>query len=155
MKKTMINIHNTRLCVALLSPYFGYPQPNLFFLFFSFLFFLFSLLFQLQQKKSMVASFSSLLPPPAPNEKCYKHTTRANDFFERHLYNDAIIEYTKVLQMSTGEDEFLALIYSNRSASYIKINEFAKAYKDAIKVIELAPLWSKVRFLFVYRKYAS
>jgi tetratricopeptide (TPR) repeat protein len=99
----------------------------------------------------MVASFS-LLPPPAPNEKAYKHTTRGNDYFERHLYNDAILEYTKVLQMSKGGEEdreFIALIYSNRSASYIKINEFAKAYKDAIKVIELAPLWSKVNFLLL------
>lgn len=87
----------------------------------------------------------SLLPPAAPNDKSFKTATRANDLFERHLYTDAITEYTKVLQMSRGEAEYLALIYSNRSASYLKLNQYQQAHNDAIEAIDLAPHWSKVR----------
>ncbi len=85
-----------------------------------------------------------ILPPQAPSEKSYKRTTRANELYERHQYYDAVMEYTKILQTSKGEDEYMALIYSNRSASYLKLNEYEKARKDAIRAIELAPLWSKV-----------
>lgn len=86
-----------------------------------------------------------VLPPPAPSEKSYKKVTRANELFERHQYYDAVVEYSKILQTSKGSSEYLALIYSNRSASYLKLNEYERARQDAIKTIELAPLWSKVR----------
>jgi tetratricopeptide (TPR) repeat protein len=95
----------------------------------------------------MVSSSSCSLPP-APNEKSYKIVTRANDLFERHLYSDAILDYTKVLQLSKdlGQEDnaYLALVYSNRSASYLKINETEKSRLDAIKAIELARHWPKV-----------
>lgn len=87
----------------------------------------------------------SVLPPQAPSEKSYKKVTRANELFERHLYYDAVVEYTKILQTPKGSSEYVALIYSNRSACYLKLNEYERARKDAIKTIELAPLWSKVR----------
>lgn len=90
----------------------------------------------------------SLLPAAvAPNEKSYKATSRANDLFERHLYTDAMTEYTKVLQMSTAEPDYLALIYANRSATYLKLNQYQQAYTDAVQVIDLAPHWSKVNRL--------
>lgn len=83
------------------------------------------------------------LSPPAPNDKSYKVTTRANDLFERHLYTDAITEYTKVLQIR-GEADYLALVHANRSATYLKLHQYEQAYTDALQVIDLAPNWSKV-----------
>lgn len=86
--------------------------------------------------------------PPAPNEKSYKVAIRANELFERGQYNEAIIDYTKILHLSKGcnekDQEFLALIYSNRSASYIKIKEYEKARLDAVHAIDFAGTWPKV-----------
>ncbi|KAI8092335.1 beta-lactamase-like protein [Gilbertella persicaria] len=89
--------------------------------------------------------------PAAPNEKLYKATTRANDLFERHLYAEAIVEYTKVLQeVGRGVDnnEYLALIVSNRSASYLKIYEYEKARQDALRATQFAPHWPKAYFRY-------
>lgn len=87
----------------------------------------------------------SLSSPAAPNEKSFKLVTRANDLFERHLYSDAVTEYTKVLDMSRGDADYLALIYCNRSASYLKLNQYQQSQKDSEEAIELAPHWPKVR----------
>ncbi|KAI8351166.1 beta-lactamase-like protein [Blakeslea trispora] len=86
--------------------------------------------------------------PAAPSEKLYKATRRANDLFERHQYTEAIVEYTKILQASNelNEDdctEYLALILSNRSASYLKTFDYESAALDALKATELAPKWAK------------
>ncbi|KAI9273519.1 beta-lactamase-like protein [Helicostylum pulchrum] len=90
----------------------------------------------------------SVLPPPAPTDKSFKITNRANELFVRHLYNDAISEYTKVLQLSKEDDEFIALIYCNRSASYLRLNQYEQAQKDASRAMELAPVWSKGYFRY-------
>lgn len=84
----------------------------------------------------------------APTEKFYKLTIKANDFFERHQYNEAILEYTRIIQMSKEviheNKDYLALIYSNRSASYFKLNQYEKAKQDALQAISLASNWPKV-----------
>ncbi|KAI7901673.1 beta-lactamase-like protein [Cokeromyces recurvatus] len=101
----------------------------------------------------MVAHSFILSLPPAPSEKSYKLAIRANDFFERELFDDAIIEYTKILRLSEDsyqddDKEYFALIYSNRSACYIKTGEYERAKQDAIKVINLTHLWSKGYFRY-------
>ncbi|KAI7888257.1 beta-lactamase-like protein [Mucor mucedo] len=92
---------------------------------------------------SLIQTETVIAAAAAPNEKSYKATSRANDLFERHLYTDAMTEYTKVLQTSTAEPDYLALIYANRSATYLKLNQYQQAYTDAVQVIDLAPHWSK------------
>ena len=37
------------------------------------------------------------------------------------------------------------VLYSNRSAAYVKVQEYQKALQDARKAKELNPQWSKVR----------
>lgn len=114
----------------------------------SILFYLFKYLFvALSSFRYNMVSSGSFSLVPAPSEKSYKIITRANDFFERHLYSDAILDYTKVLQLpdlSQCHGEYLALVYSNRSASYLKIEENEKARQDAVKAIHMAPHWPKV-----------
>lgn len=104
----------------------------------------------------MVTSLAFL--PTAPTEKLYKLTIKANDYFERHQFNEAILEYTRIIQMSKDliheNKDYLALIYSNRSASYLKHDQYEKAKQDAIHTISLASNWSKVSkhvlFFFSY-----
>lgn len=87
-------------------------------------------------------------PPPAPNDKCYKLTCRANEWFERHQYHEAITEYTKVIQQLTLTDAtqqpFAALVYCNRSASYLHMRQYHAARDDAGRAIELRSSWAKV-----------
>ena len=40
-----------------------------------------------------------------------------------------------------------AVLYSNRSAAYLKAKSYLKALWDAEKAIELKPDWSKVNFV--------
>ncbi|KAI8139832.1 beta-lactamase-like protein [Fennellomyces sp. T-0311] len=88
--------------------------------------------------------------PPAPNDKCYKLTCRANDLYERHLYTEAITEYTKAIQTSAQEssNEFLALLYSNRSACHWQLRQYGNAKDDASRVIELWTSWAKGYFRY-------
>ncbi|CDH54900.1 zn-dependent glyoxylase [Lichtheimia corymbifera JMRC:FSU:9682] len=86
-------------------------------------------------------------PPPAPNDKCYKLTCRANEWFERHQYHEAITEYTKVIQQLTltdaNQQAFGALVYCNRSASYLHMRQYHAARDDAGRAIELRSSWGK------------
>lgn len=92
--------------------------------------------------------FLYMVAPCAPNEKCYKLTTRANDLFERHLYAEALIEYTKALKCATEtgscDDDYLALIYANRSATCLQVGDCQQAKEDAARAIALAKRWGKV-----------
>lgn len=40
------------------------------------------------------------------------------------------------------------ILYSNRSAAYVKLEQYDKALADAVKAKELDPTWPKVGFLF-------
>ncbi|KAG1145184.1 hypothetical protein G6F37_006804 [Rhizopus arrhizus] len=93
-----------------------------------------------------------MVAPCAPNEKCYKLTTRANDLFERHLYAEALIEYTKALKCATEtgscDDDYLALIYANRSATCLQVGDCQQAKEDAARAIALAKRWGKGYFRY-------
>lgn len=95
-----------------------------------------------------------MVSPSAPNDKCYKLTLRANELFERNLFSEAIIEYTKALKSATEvcDDDYLALIYSNRSASFLQTNDLEKAKEDASRAVTLAKHWAKVRIILKKKK---
>jgi tetratricopeptide (TPR) repeat protein len=84
--------------------------------------------------------------PEAPNDKVYKYTCRANDYFERQLYTEAIQDYTRAITAlaETDDTHFAALLHSNRSASHYKLKNWEYAEKDARETIELEPTWAKV-----------
>lgn len=42
------------------------------------------------------------------------------------------------------------ILYSNRSAAYIKLEKFDKALSDAVKAKELDPTWPKVRAVTIF-----
>jgi tetratricopeptide (TPR) repeat protein len=84
--------------------------------------------------------------PEAPNDKVYKYTCRANDYFERQLYVDAIQDYTRAISAIVQADDhhYSALLHSNRSAAHFKLKNWEYAEKDAIETIKLEPEWAKV-----------
>lgn len=42
------------------------------------------------------------------------------------------------------------ILYSNRSAAYIKLEQFDRALQDALKAKELDPTWPKVSIIVMY-----
>lgn len=84
--------------------------------------------------------------PEAPNDKVYKYTCRANDYFERQLYAEAVQDYSRAITAIAESDDthFAALLHSNRSASYYKLKNWDHADRDARETIRLEPTWAKV-----------
>lgn len=54
-------------------------------------------------------------------------------------YSEAIDIYTKAIQL----DDKNHVLYSNRSAAYVKAGKYEEALQDANKTIELNPTWAK------------
>ncbi|KAJ2963767.1 hypothetical protein NQZ79_g1327 [Umbelopsis isabellina] len=86
--------------------------------------------------------------PEAPNDKVYKYTCRANDYFERQLYVDAIQDYTRAISaiVQADDDHYCALLHSNRSAAHYRLKNWEYAENDAIETIKLEPEWAKGYF---------
>ena len=55
-------------------------------------------------------------------------------------FETAVNLYTEAIAL----DRKNHILYSNRSAAYIKMGKFAKAHQDAVKAKELNPEWPKV-----------
>lgn len=57
-------------------------------------------------------------------------------------YDEAIKQFTSAISVANNS-EFLKTIYSNRSAAYMKINQYQSALLDANKCIEIDCNWAK------------
>ena len=66
-------------------------------------------------------------------EKAEELRKRGNELFEKGDFPGAVREYTEGLK----RDPNSKAIYSNRSAAYIKLMEFAYAMKDAEKCLQI------------------
>ena len=73
-----------------------------------------------------------------------------NDLFRSNKYQDAIIEYSKALEICPGKEDKNTL-YRNRAACFLKLDKFQEAYNDVDIVVEQYP--SDVKALF--RRYTS
>ena len=60
-------------------------------------------------------------------------------------YAKAIVEWTTAISLAqaSSDPEFLKLLYSNRSAAYLKLDQNAFALSDAEQCIRLDPTWTK------------
>lgn len=56
---------------------------------------------------------------------------------------EACEHFTNAISLASGDSEMLKVLYSNRSASYLKIGRSSEALADANKCIELDAQWSK------------
>ncbi|KAB1255755.1 Tetratricopeptide repeat protein 28 [Camelus dromedarius] len=61
-------------------------------------------------------------------------------------FHTAIVLYNEALAV----DPQNCILYSNRSAAYMKIQQYDKALDDAIKARLLNPKWPKVEILFTF-----
>jgi len=73
-----------------------------------------------------------------------------NTFFRSGDYLKAAATYTKAIKAAADHgienDAKLAPIYSNRSASFLKLSKVTQALTDAEKCVELKPDWDKAHF---------
>eukprot|EP00667_Euglena_gracilis_P009600 EG_transcript_9755 len=65
-----------------------------------------------------------------------------NAAYHRGDYLAAIVQFTKGLELGPGP-ELEHMLYSNRSACYCLIGDFARAVSDAERVIHMKPDWPK------------
>lgn len=68
-----------------------------------------------------------------------------NDLFRSSKYQDAIVEYSKALEICPGKEDINTL-YRNRAACFLKLDKFQEAYNDVNIVVEQHP--SDVKALF-------
>lgn len=64
---------------------------------------------------------------------------QANQYFKDGEYEQAIELYTELLENNQDEP----ILLSNRSASYIKLEQYDLALEDAVKSTKLKPEWGK------------
>lgn len=65
---------------------------------------------------------------------------KGNDFFKNKNFQDALNQYTKGINSDFSEKY---KIYSNRSATYLKLDNIKKATLDAVECCLLNPKWDK------------
>ena len=68
---------------------------------------------------------------------------KANDFFKQKKYEEAIEEYTKVLEFDPNNKKFNSLIYANRALCYQKLNKNVEALRDSNQCIKLNPFYAR------------
>lgn len=67
---------------------------------------------------------------------------RGNDAYQAGEYTRAVELYTEGI----GEEPTNAALFSNRSAAFLKLEDYTKAKLDAEMCIELDSKWSKVSY---------
>lgn len=65
----------------------------------------------------------------------YEHLKKGDDYSENGKWNEAIIEYTKAIELAPS----LIEAYNNRATAYIEKGEYDKAIDDCTKAIEIDP----------------
>ncbi len=71
------------------------------------------------------------------------HKTAADRFYQSQNFNKAIEEYTHAIESENDDIPLLATLYSNRSATYLKLGQAQKAIDDAKSCTQIRPTWVK------------
>ena len=83
---------------------------------------------------------------PAASKALFVEKVRlSNQACQNGHYAKAVSLYSDALQL----DPTNHILYSNRSAAYVKMGQFAQALQDATKARELNPNWPKVNIISV------
>lgn len=80
------------------------------------------------------------------NAKFMQKVQESSEAIESGDFIKAIRLYTEALALDPQNH----VLFSNRSAAFIKTKEYQKALQDARKAKEINPQWSKVRGLLYY-----
>ena len=68
---------------------------------------------------------------------------KANDIFKQKKYEEAIEEYTKILEFDPSNKKFKSLILANRALCYQKLNKNVEALRDSNQSIKLNPFYAR------------
>ena len=68
---------------------------------------------------------------------------KANELFKQKKYEEAIEEYTKVLEFDPQNKKFNSLILANRALCYQKLNKNTEALRDSNQSIKLNPYYAR------------
>lgn len=67
----------------------------------------------------------------------------ANSIFKQGKYEEAIVEYTKLLEYDPSNKKFNSVIYANRALCYQKLKKNTEALADGNKCISLNPNYAR------------
>ena len=68
---------------------------------------------------------------------------KANELFKQKKYEEAIEEYTKILEFDPQNKKFNSLILANRALCYQKLNKNTEALRDSNQSIKLNPYYAR------------
>ena len=68
---------------------------------------------------------------------------KANELFKQKKYEEAIEEYTKVLEFDPANKKFNSLILANRALCYQKLNKHKEALRDSNLSVKLNPYYAR------------
>jgi len=80
---------------------------------------------------------------PCSGERPMPWKLLGDEAFRRGDYYTSLSAYTKCLDELSMGDEITATIYSNRAASFAKLNEYAESRRDAKQATDLRPTWDR------------
>lgn len=83
---------------------------------------------------SMTDPSQAPLPPPAASAKLL-----GSSAFSAGSFSQALQHYDAALEIAPDA----AVLYSNRSVTYLKLERLEDALKDALRASELAPAWAR------------
>ena len=68
---------------------------------------------------------------------------KGNEIFKQKKYEEAIEEYTKILEFDPNNKKFNSLILANRALCYQKLNKHVEALRDSNQSIKLNPFYAR------------
>ncbi|XP_011062092.1 PREDICTED: uncharacterized protein LOC105150602 [Acromyrmex echinatior] len=91
---------------------------------------------------------SEVLSPTAesetPLQRAQKYKNEGNIYFKTKKYNEAIVQYTKAIDICPKENkDELATFYQNRAAAYEQLKKYSSVKTDCTKALELNPKYIK------------
>ena len=80
---------------------------------------------------------------------------KANNFFKNNNYDQAIVEYTKLLEFDPENKNFMSIILTNKALCQKKLGNNMDALKDVDKAIELNPNYptAYIRRALIYEEF--
>jgi DnaJ family protein C protein 7 len=72
-----------------------------------------------------------------------KIKNKANEIFKQKKYEEAIEEYTKVLEFDPQNKKFNSIILANRALCYQKLNKNTEALRDSNQSVKLNPNYAR------------
>jgi len=71
---------------------------------------------------------------------------KGNDHFQKFEYGEAIDCYTGAIEQLPKKHPFSAILFANRAAGYIQVEQFQNSIDDCTKSIEIDPNYVKALF---------